>query len=104
MMLRLKNIRQEHKLTQVEVAQRLNMSPARYNNYEVNKAEPDIDTLCKLADLYNTSIDFLVGRECDILNLKFLQPEQSSLIKKILAMNTLQQLRTTAYVAGLLGE
>lgn len=103
-MLKLRSIRQEHKLSQVEVAQRLNMSPARYNNYEVNKAEPDIDTLIKLADMYNVTVDELLGRETYMLNLASIKPIKARLIESILKMNELQEMRTSAYVSGLMGE
>lgn len=103
-MIKLKDIRIQIGYSQIEVAKRLDLPISTYNQYETGKNEPNIEMLCKLADFYHISLDELVGRESDVINLKFLQPEQSSLIKKILAMNTLQQLRTTAYVAGLLGE
>ena len=103
-MIRLKDIRTKIGFSQMEVAKRLDLPISTYNQYETGKNEPSIDTLCKLADFYHCSLDELIGRECDVINLRYLSQEQSSLIKRILNMNELQQLRTTAYVAGLLGE
>lgn len=97
-MLKLRSVRQEHKLSQVEVAQKLNMSPARYNNYEVNKAEPDIETLCKLADFYNTSIDYLVGRESSLINVAILTKTQQEIIKRVQNMSDKEQEYTLLYL------
>ena len=56
-------LRKEKKLTQEQVAKHLNMSQSTYQHYENDRAEPSLDTLCKLADLYNVSLDYLVDRE-----------------------------------------
>ncbi len=61
--MKLKEIRKKHNLTQVQVAKYLNTTHQSYNNYENEKYEPSIDMLKKLADLYHTSIDNIVGRE-----------------------------------------
>lgn len=49
-------------LTQEEVAKKLGLSRARYSHYENGRSEPDNHTLEKLADFYNVSIDYLLGR------------------------------------------
>lgn len=56
-------LRKERKLTQEEVAKYLNMTQSTYQHYETERAEPSVDTLCKLADLYGVTLDYLVGRE-----------------------------------------
>lgn len=49
-------------LSQNLVAEKLNVSAATYNRYEKNQRSPDNATLVLLADFYNVSIDFLLGR------------------------------------------
>ena len=58
----LEKIRIENKKTQLEIAKELGLPPMTYNNYEKRRCEPNIETLCKLADLYNVSLDYLVDR------------------------------------------
>lgn len=58
----MKLIREMKKLTQQEVAEYLNLTRQSYNYYELGKRSPDMETLVKLADLYNVSIDYLLGR------------------------------------------
>ena len=55
-------LRKEKNLTQREVAEKINTTQRAYAFYEKGDREPSIDTLIKLADLYNVPIDILVGR------------------------------------------
>ncbi|MFB9827786.1 helix-turn-helix domain-containing protein [Lederbergia wuyishanensis] len=57
---RLKSLR--GKRTQEEVANLLGLSRARYSHYENNRVEPDTEILNKLADFYNVTTDYLLGR------------------------------------------
>ena len=59
----LEKLRITHNLTQVEVAERLGLAKMTYHNYETGRNEPNIKTLIKIADFYNITIDYLVGRE-----------------------------------------
>jgi len=59
---RLKQLRQEHNLTQDWIASRINKTRATYCRYENGTLKPDIDTLTIIADIYKTSLDYLVGR------------------------------------------
>lgn len=82
----LKALRKEHKLSQTEIAKILNIVQATYNGYETGKYEPSIETLCKLADYYNVSLDYLVGRE-RVNDIGYLTPEQTTLVKVIKKLN-----------------
>jgi transcriptional regulator with XRE-family HTH domain len=59
---RLRELRRTAKLTQTEIAQKLNISQQAYAAYETARKEPKIDTLERLADIYKTSVDYLIGR------------------------------------------
>ncbi len=50
-------------LTQCQVAKYLNITQPSYIRYENGTAEPSIDTLIRLADLFDVTIDYLVGRK-----------------------------------------
>ncbi|KAA0766325.1 helix-turn-helix domain-containing protein [Bacillus sp. SH5-2] len=50
------------KRTQEEVAKYLGISRARYSHYENGRSEPDNETLKKLADFFDLSVDYLLGR------------------------------------------
>ncbi|KIV53199.1 hypothetical protein AM501_08375 [Aneurinibacillus migulanus] len=59
---RLKELRQRKRLTQEETAKRLNISRGTYAHYEIDKRQPDFATLQKLADFFDVSVDYLLGR------------------------------------------
>ncbi len=60
---RLAEIRKSKKLKQMELAERLNVSQQVISNIERGVTTPDIEQLKKIADIYNISLDQLVGRE-----------------------------------------
>ena len=88
----LKELRKQQNLTQVQVSQYLNTTHQTYNNYENGKYEPSIDMLIKLADLYNTSIDFIVGRNRanDIGYLTNAQIECVNMVKQLNESNLIK--------------
>lgn len=59
---KLKSKRKSKKLTQQKIAEKLNINRVTYQGYETDKHKPDIDTLSKLADILETSTDYLLGR------------------------------------------
>lgn len=59
---KLSNLRQERRWTKTYVAGKLGKTLATYANYEYGIREPNIETLNKIASLYNVSIDYLLGR------------------------------------------
>lgn len=59
---RLKEKRAKKKFTQKDVAELLGISQSTYAYYESGRNEPDLETLKKIADIYETSLDYLAGR------------------------------------------
>ena len=59
---KLKTKRKAMNLTQENIAEKLNINRVTYQGYEKDKHKPDIDTLAKLADILETSTDYLLGR------------------------------------------
>ena len=59
---RIRDLREDHDLTQKQVAQMLGMSQTGYSKYETGENDIPTAVLIKLADFYHTSIDYLLGR------------------------------------------
>ncbi len=59
---RIKSLREDHDLTQKEISKILNISQVAYSYYEINKRNIPLELLSKLADYYNTSVDYLLYR------------------------------------------
>ena len=59
---RLKQCRKDKGYTQLQAAIYCDITEKAYQNYELMTREPKIEILIKIADLYDVSIDYLVGR------------------------------------------
>lgn len=59
---RLRKLRKEKGLSQYKAAEKLGFSRGKLANYEQGTREPDYETLQKLADFYDCSTDYLLGR------------------------------------------
>lgn len=59
---RLKDLRNEKELTQRELARLLELSSSTIAMYETGQRMPDPETLQKLADFFNVTVDYLLGR------------------------------------------
>ena len=59
---RLKNLRNERKISQLKLALDLNMNQNSISRYETGEREADYETLIKFADYFNVSLDYLLGR------------------------------------------
>ena len=61
--LRLLELRKDKKATQAEVAKILKITPQTYSLYEIGKHNINNETLCLLADYFEVSTDYLLGRK-----------------------------------------
>lgn len=61
-MFRLKELRVASRITQVKLAMDLNLSQHSISRYETGEREADYDTLVAIADYFNVSLDYLLGR------------------------------------------
>lgn len=59
---RIRNLREDKDLTQMEIANHLNISQRAYSRYENDERGIPIEILCKIADFHNTSVDYLLDR------------------------------------------
>lgn len=65
---KLKELRKEKKLTQTELASKLNISQKSYSNWESGKVEPTLDNIIKLANILDVTVDYLLGRSDNFSN------------------------------------
>ena len=60
---RLKTLRKEKKLTQKEIAEQIGIKQNSYSDWETGKNEPSLEKLIVLADFFEVSLDWMVGRD-----------------------------------------
>lgn len=58
----LREIRTYHKLTREDVANHLDITYTSYSKYETAEREPNVEKLIKLANLFDVTVDYLIGR------------------------------------------
>lgn len=58
---RIRDLREDHDLTQKQIGQILNMSQTGYSQYEIGKNDIPTRILITLDNYYNTSVDYLLG-------------------------------------------
>ncbi|WP_206458658.1 helix-turn-helix domain-containing protein [Anaerovorax sp. IOR16] len=59
----LKNLRTQKCLTQLQLAEMLNLSKANISKYEAGTVEPNIETLKMISNIFGVSVDYLLGKE-----------------------------------------
>ena len=91
---RLKKLRKDTGLTQVDVASKLGISQQAYASWERGVKKPTQDNLVKIAQILNVSVDYLVGNSQDTsdeldniellfrMNSKGLTEEEKEIFKK----------------------
>ena len=90
---RLTFIRKNLGYSQKEIAQVLRVTPSTYSNYENDVFAPHILKCIKLAEFYNVSLDYLLGRcemsieQSELHNILFNNSEKASIINKIIALS-----------------
>ena len=60
---RLRDLRQEQNIGQVELATKIGVSKGIISLWEQGKREPTLSSLVAIADYFNVTIDYLIGRE-----------------------------------------
>ncbi len=74
-----KHLRINKQLTQGEIAKKLKLSKSTISMYENGKRTPDFETFKLIADYFNVSLDFLIGRNTIVNSFSELVSESSEI-------------------------
>ena len=88
-MIRLKELREENGLSQKKLADSIDTSQRNIGRWENGENEPTMSQLVKLANYFNCSIDFLVGKEDDYVDVLTNSTSLSSREQKLLKLYAL---------------
>jgi transcriptional regulator with XRE-family HTH domain len=87
---RIRELRVSRNWKQDDLAAKLGVDRTTVGSYEQNRREPDIDSLCLIADLFGVSLDWLVGRETSIeIKEKTVEDQQWEEIRRLASENSL---------------
>ena len=106
MIQRLKDARLEKGLSQKVFAQKLNITQQTYSDYETGRTNPDIEMLKNIADILETSLDYLLGRSDDFGNINIqqkspapsLSQEEQDLLNDFRSLPRPEQAQAAEYV------
>ncbi|AZV57940.1 helix-turn-helix domain-containing protein [Clostridium sp. AWRP] len=89
---RLKELRLEKGLTQIELSKYLNIDKTTYTHYEKGTIAPDIKTLKSLANYFNVSVDYLLRNSNDKVVPNYKNDTPSEKISKLIKENNIRTL------------
>ena len=105
-MIKLKELREEIGYSQMQVAEAINTHQRNIGRWEKGENEPTSSFIIKLADFFNVSTDFLLGREGGInnfdKNLSTMDKTTQELLKILSTFNERQKERVLADAEGVL--
>ena len=96
-----KDLRIKNNVNVKELANLLNISVQAYYKYENGMSEPSINSLILLANFYNISLDYPLGRQYNN-PVGYIPDDDKDLIKDILLLDDNQKTNVKGYVKGLM--
>lgn len=103
---RIKELRIEKGLTQSQLAELLGVNQTAAGKYERGELEPNFSTLIKLSQIFEVSIDFLIGHSDDLGVISIsphkekaaeLSPDELHLLEVFRGLNTKNRIHVTSY-------
>ncbi len=96
MLKNLKKLREEKGISQKQLADVVSVSQQSINKYENHNIEPDIDTLIKMADYFETSVDYIIGhskirRKIEAVSSYDLNIEEAKLVENYRTLSNNQR-------------
>lgn len=99
--MKIKELRIQKKLTQDDISKIIKTNRQNISRYENGEVEPNIETLIKLADYYDVSLDYLCDRQWSN-QIGYIPDDKKEIVKLVLQLNELNTIRATSYIAGML--
>ena len=102
----IKLLRNEKNITQQEMANKLAISQSCYASWEQGRTEPNIAMLINIANIFEVSIDYLLGRATELDTVKIttdLTAQQKELLNNFEKLNAEGKARLLGYLIAMLG-
>lgn len=96
MLTNLKKLREDASISQKTLADAIGVSQQSVNKYENHNIEPDIETLIRIADFFETSVDYLIGhtsvrRKIEEVHIFELNDRESKVMEQYRALTSKQK-------------
>ena len=105
MLINLRLLREEASVSQKYLAEAIGVSQQSINKYENHNIEPDIETLIRIANFFETSVDYLIGhttvrRKIEKVTAYELNEEEKSIIERFRKLSPKQRGCIAAVMEG----
>ena len=105
MLINLRLLREEARVSQKYLAEAIGVSQQSINKYENHNIEPDIETLIRIANFFETSVDYLVGhttvrRKIEKVTAYELNEEERRIIEQFRKLSSKQRSCVAAVIEG----
>jgi len=100
---RIRELRMEKHITQVRLSIELEVSQEAISAYEIEKHYPSVKSLLKLRDIFNVSIDYILGvsdQRCPTIRKDDLKPDELDIIQTYQRLDSAGKERLSAYLHG----
>lgn len=98
----IKKLREIKGISQRELGRQINVAGTMISRYERGEAEPNIETLVKLADFFNVGLDTLVGHTSNIVDLRAVSHNQRLIVETVVNKLTDEQIaKVVGYIDSL---
>ncbi len=102
---RIKELREEKKMTQVRLSIELEVTQETVSAYEIEKHYPSVKSLLKMASLFDSSLDYILGlSDIRLLSRSDALPNNEiEVLSLFRCLNDSQKEKAIAYIQGMLG-
>ncbi len=98
---RIKELRQKHRMSQIRLSIELEVSQEAVSAYENGRCYPAFQTLLKLSEIFNASVDYIMGLTDENVKPVSLTDNENILINTFKKLDELKQEKAISYIQGL---
>ena len=101
---KIKELREEKKMTQIRLSTELEITQETVSAYEIGKHYPSVKSLLKMAELFNASLDYIMGLSEIRLPIKEngLPQNEATALSLFRALDNIQKEKAVAFMQGML--
>lgn len=98
---RIKELRKKHRMSQIRLSIELEVSQEAVSAYENGKCYPSFQSLLKLSEIFNSSIDYIMGLSDKNISPSSISENERILLNDFKKLDELRQEKAISYVQGL---
>lgn len=99
--MKIKEFRDKLGLSQKALGDKLGLTPVSILKYEKGLAEPSIDTLKKMSNIFGVSVDTIIENNTEFLDMRMLDDNIKTLVNLVLKLNPANADKVIGYINGL---